>query len=268
MWRTSQLAAPRALASVPHRSATILAFLERRPLAIVLVLIAIASVRIAATYTVFNHTSDEPAHIACGMEWLDKGVYQWEPQHPPLARVAAALGPYLLGIRCQGTPRNVNFAFGKEGAAILYRDHHYDLTLASARSGVLPFFWIACLVVYWWGARYFRAAVGVAAMAVFSFLEPVLAHAGLATTDMALTAFLSAAFLCGLIWLEHPTPRHATQFCIGAYFVTGCPKCRVRNGEAQNMWFFRSNPPFNMTVTEQHFACFVRQPGHLRASEA
>jgi len=197
---------------VPHRSATILAFLERRPLAIVLVLIAIASVRIAATYTVFNHTSDEPAHIACGMEWLDKGLYQWEPQHPPLARVAAALGPYLLGIRCQGTPRNVNFAFGKEGAAILYRDHHYDLTLASARSGVLPFFWIACLVVYWWGARYFRAAVGVAAVAVFSFLEPVLAHAGLATTDMALTAFLSAAFLCGLIWLEHPTPRHATQF--------------------------------------------------------
>ncbi len=34
-------------------------------------LIAFASLRIVSTYTVFNHTFDEPAHIACGMEWLD-----------------------------------------------------------------------------------------------------------------------------------------------------------------------------------------------------
>ena len=70
---------------------------------IVAALILLATVRIVATYTVFNHTADEPAHVACGMEWLEKGVYRWEPQHPPLARVAAALGPYLLGARSQGT---------------------------------------------------------------------------------------------------------------------------------------------------------------------
>ena len=43
------------------------------------------------------------------------------------------------------------------------------------------------------------------ALFLFSFLPPVLAHAGLATTDMALTAFLGAAFLSGMIWLEEPT---------------------------------------------------------------
>ena len=42
--------------------------------------------RIVATYPVFNHTFDEPAHLATGMEWLDRGTYTWEPQHPPLAR--------------------------------------------------------------------------------------------------------------------------------------------------------------------------------------
>ena len=69
-------------------------WLERHSLAVALALILIATLRIVSTYTVFNHTSDEPNHIACGMEWLDKGTYTYETQHPPLARIAAALGPF------------------------------------------------------------------------------------------------------------------------------------------------------------------------------
>jgi hypothetical protein len=203
--------------TAPSRAARSLSFLERRSLAISLTLVLIASIRIIATYTVFSRTSDEPAHIACGMEWLDKGVYRWEPQHPPLARVAAALGPYLLGIRSQGTVKRNLFSMTYEGIAILDRDQHDDLTLALARLGILPFFWIACLVVYWWGKRYFGAAVGAVSVFLFSFLPPVLAHAGLATTDMALTAFLGAAFLSGLVWTGQPTPAHAVWFgaCTG-----------------------------------------------------
>jgi 4-amino-4-deoxy-L-arabinose transferase-like glycosyltransferase len=189
-----------------------LSWIERRGLAVAVALVALASVRIVATYTVFTHTSDEPAHIACGMEWLDRGVYQWEPQHPPLARVAAALGPYLLGIRSQGTPPGESWAMLREGIGILYHGHHYDLTLALARLGILPFFWIACAVVYWWARRDFGPAVAAAAVFLFSFLPPVLAHAGLATTDMALTAFLGAAFVSGAAWLERPTWRRALGF--------------------------------------------------------
>jgi len=64
-----------------------------------LALVAIAIVRIVATYHDVNQAYDEPAHIACGMEWLDKGTFTMEPQHPPLPRVMAALGPYLAGLR-------------------------------------------------------------------------------------------------------------------------------------------------------------------------
>ena len=48
------------------------------------------------------------------------------------------------------------------------------------------------------------AAEPVVTLAVlfFTFLPPVLAHAGLATTDMGLTAFLGAAFLAGVVWIE------------------------------------------------------------------
>src|SRR5215213_5758129 len=67
-------------------------WIESRPLAVAIVLIAVGSLRIVSTYAVFNHTPDEPLHLACGMEWVQKGVYQYEAQHPPLARVATALG--------------------------------------------------------------------------------------------------------------------------------------------------------------------------------
>ncbi len=200
-------AAKKAPAAEPL-SPRISTLLDRHALLIVIGLVLLATIRIAATYTVFNHTFDEPAHISCGMEWLDKGTYTLEPQHPPLARVAVALGPYLLGRRLPPNETDIFIS----GRKILDSGHQYDLTLALARAGVLPFFWIACAVVYWWGLRYYSRPVAVVALALFSFLPPVLAHAGMATTDMALTAFLCASFLTGMIWLEEPTPVHSVWF--------------------------------------------------------
>ena len=197
----------------------ILPFLERHSRILIAALILLGTIRIVATYTVFSHTFDEPAHIACGMEWLDKGVYRWEPQHPPLARVAAALGPYLLGVRSQNTPNRDIYSMTYEGLAILFNGrggHAYDATLALARLGILPFFWIACLVVYWWARRYATKAAAVIALFLFSFLPPILAHAGLATTDMACTAFLAAAFLAAVVWMQQPTLRTGALFGLAA----------------------------------------------------
>jgi hypothetical protein len=186
--------------------------LERYSTVLAVVLVLIASGRIISTYTVFNHTADEPAHIASGMQWLDRHVYLYEPQHPPLARIAVALGPYLLGIRSQGTPGTGLEQESLEGAKILYRDRHYDQTLSAARMGTLPFFWLACLVVYLWGRRLYGPGVAVLALFLFTFVPPVLAHGSLATTDMALTACLGAAFLTGLEWAARPTWQRALLF--------------------------------------------------------
>jgi 4-amino-4-deoxy-L-arabinose transferase-like glycosyltransferase len=187
------------------------AWIRAHALAVTVGLILLATLRIVATYDVYNHTSDELAHIACGMEWLDRGTYQLEPQHPPLARVAAAMGPYLSGVGSQGQS-----GIFVEGATILYRGN-YESNLSRARMGILPFFWIAALVVYFWARRYQGEVEAVLAVFLFTFLPPVLAHAGLATTDMALTAFMGASFLTALIWAEEPTWRHSAAFglCVG-----------------------------------------------------
>jgi 4-amino-4-deoxy-L-arabinose transferase-like glycosyltransferase len=195
-------------AVVPKQQAA-LAWLRKYSFVVFLLLVLIGSLRIVATYTVFNHTIDEPAHIACGMEWLTKGVYRYETQHPPLTRVAAALGPYLAGVHAYGKTDMY-----QEGAAILSAGGHYDRDLALSRLGILPFFWIAALVVYLWAKRYFDEPVVTLAVLFFTFLPPVLAHAGLSTTDMGLTAFVGASFLAGVVWIENPTMLHSLLFGI------------------------------------------------------
>ncbi len=182
-------------------------WIRRHSVWLSIALIALGSLRIVSTYQVFSHTSDEPAHIACGMEWLAKGRYRYEPQHPPLARVAAALGPYLDG----GTDNGVPEMYG-EGLSILYLNGGYDRTLALARLGILPFFWIAAAVVHLWTRRYFGQAAAPLAVLCFTLLPPVLAHAGLATTDMAVTAMIGASFLSALVWAEKPTLKHSLIF--------------------------------------------------------
>jgi hypothetical protein len=182
----------------------IIAWIPKHSLAVFLLLVAIGSLRIVSTYDVFSHTADEPAHLAAGLEWLSKGVYRYEAQHPPLARVAVALGPYLAGLRTDDNPD-----MWGEGLTILYRDRQYDRTLALARMGTLPFFWAACLVVYLWGKRYLGEPGTAFAVLCFTFLPPILAHAGLATTDMALTATVSASFLAAMVWLDRPGPAHS-----------------------------------------------------------
>lgn len=184
-----------------------MAFASRHSVALFLALVALASVRIVATYTVFNHTIDEPAHIACGMEWLDKKVYRYEPQHPPLARVMVALGPYLAGAHAWGK-RDMN----DEGGAILYTGNRYDRMLALARLGILPFFWLGALVVYLWARRSFGEAAAFFTTLCFTFIPPVLAHAGLATTDMALAVTLGAAFLAMLAWAGRPSWTRSVLF--------------------------------------------------------
>ena len=206
----------RASARKPVR-ASLVQILEHRSNIIAIVLVLFATVRIGLTYMVFNHTSDEPNHIVCGMELLQFGAYTFETQHPPLARLAVALGPYLIGARTQRHIKPDTVDVNLEGGRMLYRNHRYDLTLVLARLGILPFFWIACFVVYRWAARYHGPLTGVTALFLFSFTPPVLAHAGLATTDMALTAFVGAAFIAAILWIEQPTPRRALLFgvCCG-----------------------------------------------------
>ena len=169
-----------------------------------LFLVAAASFQIASTWRVFNHTIDEPDHIAAGMEYLSIGRYLYEDAHPPLSRLAVAIGPFLAGERFHPGPGSFS-----EGYRILGHDDHYDRILSYSRAGNLVFFWMACAVVFLWARRAAGPVAAVVAILLFTSLPPVLAHAGLATTDMALCAMAGAAVLASLYWADRPGPRRS-----------------------------------------------------------
>jgi hypothetical protein len=189
-----------------------LVFLERHALVLVLAFLVVGSARIITTYDVFSHTWDEPGHIAGGIEWLTKGTYQFDQQHPPLTRIAFGLLPAFIGVQPPGPTQPGDDWMFIESRKILYDSNQYQRALFWALMGNLPFFWIGCLVVFLWGKRYFGLGAGVFALFLFSFLPPVLAHSGLATTDLGCTAMLGAAFLTACILIEEPSRSHAAVF--------------------------------------------------------
>ncbi len=177
------------------------------------VLLAIVGLyQLNGVYQQNAHTWDEPAHLAAGMELLDQGRYDYEPKHPPLARGAIALGPYMGGSHSHGNPN-----IWQEGLHILYANNNYDQTLQRARLGVLPFFLLLLAVVWAWA----RTIGGTLCALVATFLvatQPVvIAHSSVATTDMPATALCLLGFFLLARWL----PALSTPRCILLAAVTG-----------------------------------------------
>ena len=163
-------------------------------------ILVVAAVRVASTWTVFSQTFDESTHIAAGTEWLERGTYSGEPQHPPLARVAAAIGPYAAG----GRLTHDDIGLAEQGNVILHSGPYMRM-LSLARAGILPFFLLSIAVV-WAHARMLGGELAaVFAALLYSNLPPVLAHAGVATTDMAVTAGIAATLMLLQRWLLVPS---------------------------------------------------------------
>jgi len=177
---------------------------------IVALLMGIGLLRIISTYHVFNHTIDEGAHLACGIQWFQNS-YTYDPKHTPMARISIALLPYLSGVRGFGDP-----SFWQEGVLVLSSGGHYWRTLTLARIGVLPYFVLATIVIFVWTKRVYGSATATLAAGIFTMLPVVLAHSGLATTDVALTAFYVTAVYAFTLWLADPSCRTAVGFGIAA----------------------------------------------------
>jgi Dolichyl-phosphate-mannose-protein mannosyltransferase len=195
-----------------ERAGSYCARMNRRWVAAIALLIAIALARVASTHRVFSPTADEPVHIASGYDWITRGVYVFDPEHPPLAR-----GLFGLGLRMGGVVSapaedwktlQPTWLAAARGMDLLGSADAMVRNLANARRGNLVFLLIALIAVAAWAWRAFGPVVAVLAVALFGSLPPILAHAGVATTDMAAAATLTLALLALERFLDRPTlPR-------------------------------------------------------------
>lgn len=150
--------------------------------------------RIIATYPALSHTYDEPFHLQCGLEFLERGTYSTEALHPPLGRLAAAALPYQRGVRISNDSSYSEQRLIYKDAIHLYDyRNEYSKNLSASRMGVLPFFLLALLSLYMLGAMFHSRTAGLLAAIIYSLLPLVTAHSGLATTDIPATACLLVA---------------------------------------------------------------------------
>jgi hypothetical protein len=135
-------------------------------------------------------TTDEPVHIAAGVEIVRGGTGRWNPEHPPLAKALAGLALTGLDIRPAGDPIAnsshagllLSFLYGNETPA--------ETILFRARLPFVALFLALLFAVRREAGRRFGTAAGVVALA-FAALDPnLIAHAGVVHTDLAVALFL------------------------------------------------------------------------------
>ena len=202
-------------------------FLTRNHLALLGLLLSVMVLRIALVYTQYSSAMDETAHIAAGVALHHGGRYNFDLEHPPLVRYAEGFLPYLWGARI---PDSDPSAPGHIERDMRERKHlsirtalmwnHTEQMLGGSprfrstivtlgRIGNLVFLPILVMYVYCWAALLYGPVAGFAAVLLITFSPTVLAHAGLATTDLSITALLIAVAYHLFVWVQAPTASSA-----------------------------------------------------------
>jgi len=146
----------------------------------------LSAARVVATYHVFSQTSDEGIHIAAAYDIVRNHDWWTDIHHPPLAR-------FFIGLAVADLPQPHASDRDTRGNELLLSNDRYLHNLSRARLGNLLFLLLGIVFVARWAMRLFSPEVGLLAGALFAMLPPVLAHAGLATTDMAVAAMFPFA---------------------------------------------------------------------------
>ncbi len=200
---------------IAQLTTSVRATLLRRSAQLVWLLILAASVLVASTWRHYNAIWDEPEHLGAGMQLLQRDFYTYDVQHPPLARMAMALGPHLAGARLTDVPG----ARGGEqaGRELLYNSGHYDLYLHLARAGMLPFLAILLWSTWAWARHSHGAGTALLATLLLVSTPPLLGHAGFAALDIPGAAMFTLACYCLLRWFE----THSWRFAMFAGAASG-----------------------------------------------
>ena len=167
--------------------------------------------RIVDLYGEFSATADEGTYLVCGIELYQQHTAVVNPHQPPLSRWAIGFLPYLAGLRIER-----GRSFFDEGKRLLEEAGDYWQTLTLARTGNLIFVPLLLFYVYCWAGHLYGRTAAVAAVFLVSFSPTVIAHSGVATADLAVTAALTMATFHASQWFRDQTIRNACWAGAGA----------------------------------------------------
>jgi 4-amino-4-deoxy-L-arabinose transferase-like glycosyltransferase len=191
--------------------------IQRRCTIAAIALIIVGTARVAAILTLFSATVDEGMHLTAGLQVLTEHRYSLHLVNPPLPRVVTAIGPTLAGARYDRYKNVV-----EQAQTTFHSTGHYKTLLALARAGTLAFFILGAIATWAWARRELGDIGALIALFFFTTQPSLLAHAGLATLDVAGTAGFAVCMLAFSRWLQAPSPRRAAVLGLAYGFAIAC----------------------------------------------
>jgi hypothetical protein len=158
-------------------------------------------------------TVDEFAHLPAGYYYLRTGNFELYDLNPPLPRVLCAL-PLLAAARLGGRPPSIDLGARLRDSGwypwvfatdFMRRNRDdFDRLFLLGRLPVVALGLLLGLLVWHWARRLYGEAAGLAALAGCVFCPSLVAHAHLATTDIAFALAAAGALYLAQRWHERP----------------------------------------------------------------
>jgi hypothetical protein len=174
------------------------------------------------SYTQKSATNDEPVHVTDGYFSLARGDYRFDPEHPPLVRMWAAL-PLLFESVAADT-RVVDASVPDQWAiAGLFHDAHRflylqndaDRLLYQARFMIVLLGVLLGVLLFAWVEEWLGFVPACAALAMLALEPNIVAHFSLVTTDGGLTSFaFGAVYFLWRICRRGPTAGNSAGLCL------------------------------------------------------
>ena len=176
-------------------------------------IVIVTILRVAFADRVFAQVIDEPVHVAAGFDWFDTAVYRVDIEHPPLARVLAALPLRLSHVSSPPASRQ----WVSRGNALLLSGGRYVHNLSLVRIAGVLFLVLAIVTAALWASHLAGYTAGILAALITASIPPLLGHAGVATTDAAAAATVPFALYTLTIWFDEPSKARTAlvAFAIG-----------------------------------------------------
>jgi 4-amino-4-deoxy-L-arabinose transferase-like glycosyltransferase len=165
------------------------------------IIISAATILAIASFWNDSPVVDEIPHIGAGYSYVVQHSYQFNPEHPPLAKDLAGialltlpLNRSALGKTYQGNwPTDVNGEWNF-GRAFIFNSGNDAITLVrTAKLPMLLFFILSGWIIFIWTKKLYGSTnspqigswAGLLALFLFSFSPTIITHSRLVTTDMA-----------------------------------------------------------------------------------
>ncbi len=161
-------------------------------------LIAVASVVAIASAWHDAPIVDEDPHIGAGYSYIAGHTYEFNPEHPPLAKDFAGLALIFLHINPKILPTaetavNDQWNFGR--SLIYHSGVDPILLIHVARLPLILFFIFCGWLIFLWARKTYNSRAALLAVFLFAFCPTVIAHSRFVTTDVpALFGVLFATY--------------------------------------------------------------------------